>query len=208
MRTAFARRLTLANANAVRNNIAVPHSRHGSLNQEAIVSAARAIADAEGLNSVTLRRVAEALDTGAASIYRHVSGRAELLALVVEDLAVGFPLLRPAETPEQTIRRQWLAIHDHLVRHPWAAQVIASGETTSVSGEQLTKHTVGQFTALGLPNRDAARAYRTLWNLLIGHLLNEHPLGHGQLNASRSDRRADLGWAVQRFVAGCRDACR
>ncbi|MEU0933873.1 MULTISPECIES: TetR/AcrR family transcriptional regulator [unclassified Embleya] len=55
-----------------------------ALSADALVSAALAILDADGLEAVTMRRVAQALDTGAASLYVYVANRDELLALVYD----------------------------------------------------------------------------------------------------------------------------
>ena len=54
------------------------------LSEEAIVDAALAILKSEGLEAVTMRRVAAALDTGAASLYVYVSGREGLLQAMLD----------------------------------------------------------------------------------------------------------------------------
>jgi AcrR family transcriptional regulator len=58
--------------------------RHRVLSQDAIVDAALAIVDAEGLDALTMRTVAAALGTGAASLYAYVDSKEELIELVVE----------------------------------------------------------------------------------------------------------------------------
>src|SRR5687768_9160323 len=56
------------------------HTRAGrsGLTLAAIIKAAIEIADAEGLDAVSMRRVAERLDVGAMSLYTHVPGKGEL----------------------------------------------------------------------------------------------------------------------------------
>ena len=54
------------------------------LSRERIVDAALAIVDAGGLDALSMRSVAQALDTGPASLYAHVADKAELLALLIE----------------------------------------------------------------------------------------------------------------------------
>ena len=58
--------------------------RRRALSREAIVDAALAIVDAEGLDALTMRTVAAALGTGAASLYAYVGSKEDLLELVVE----------------------------------------------------------------------------------------------------------------------------
>jgi AcrR family transcriptional regulator len=92
---------------------------------EQIVARAVAIADAEGLAAVTMRRVAAELRSGTASLYRYVTNRDELLDLMVDAVqGEGDP---PALTGDwrtdltAVARRQRAA----FLRHPWL-----SGELT------------------------------------------------------------------------------
>lgn len=60
------------------------HRRGAALDRDQIVRAAIRIADAEGLEAVTMRRVAQQLDTGAMSLYRHVPDKDTLVAMMIE----------------------------------------------------------------------------------------------------------------------------
>jgi len=109
-----------------------------ALTVDAIVAAAVAIADAAGIEALTMRRVAERLEAAAMSLYTYVPGRAELLDLMVD--------LVYAETPRPPIGRQAVAAadtaqpigegrwrtalesiarenHALYLRHPWLLQV-------------------------------------------------------------------------------------
>lgn len=100
------------------------------LSLDIIVRQAIGIADAEGLDAVTMARVARELGFTTMSLYRHVSGKDDLLGLM-HDAAADFDL--PAEQDEaglgwraalaswtRTIRRFYL-------RHSWALEVPVSG---------------------------------------------------------------------------------
>jgi AcrR family transcriptional regulator len=65
-------------------------ARRGGLSVERIVSAATELADTHGLEAVSMARVAERLGFTAMALYRHVSGKDELLVLM-QDAAVGPP---------------------------------------------------------------------------------------------------------------------
>ena len=90
-----------------------------SLSVEQIADAAVAVADAEGLDAVSMQRVAEGLDVTKMSLYRYVSGKAELVAVMIER-AVGEP-------PDLRRVRGWRARLERWVRlmsdawdvHPW-----------------------------------------------------------------------------------------
>jgi AcrR family transcriptional regulator len=163
-----------------------PAPNRPALSRVAIVITARRIADAEGLTELTLRRVAAELETGQASLYRHIANRAELLALLAEDLADSFPIVGPAPATEplDAVTAQWLAMYDYLAAHPWAAKVIAEGHYLATGARPVVGHGLALLRAAGLDEADAARAYRALWHLVLGHLLNEHPFGaHDHGNA-------------------------
>ena len=94
-----------------------------------IVAAAIDIADREGLNAVSLARVAAALGTATTSLYRHVRSKDDLV-VVMRDAAAAPPPGMPPPDPGRwreslaAIARQ---IHDLYRRHPWVLQVPTSG---------------------------------------------------------------------------------
>jgi len=187
------------------------------LSRAAITATARHIADTEGIGELTLRRVAAELGTGQASLYRHIAHRAELLALVTEDLAVSFPIVEPApaEPPAEAIAAQWLAMYHFMAAHPWAAKVIAEGHHLATGTRSILEHGLTLLRAAGLTEADALHGYRALWHLLLGHLLNEHPFGHdtqhdtappgGAPEPARGPAEpagAEFEWALRRLIAG------
>ncbi|HWM10938.1 MAG TPA: TetR/AcrR family transcriptional regulator [Solirubrobacteraceae bacterium] len=94
--------------------------RRGGLSVERIVAAAIELADADGLEAVSMARVAERLGFTAMALYRHVSGKDELLVLM-QDAAVGAP--PEWEDSLQGWRPQlerWCTdLLDVMNRHPW-----------------------------------------------------------------------------------------
>jgi len=184
----------------------VRHPR--ALSRETITAAARRIADTEGIAELTLRRVATELGTGQASLYRHIADRAELLVLLADDLAADFPTLDTGPAPDRAIVRQWVAMHDYLAAHPWGARLIAEGEHLASGTRHVVEHNIALLERAGLDGEDATRAYRALWHLLLGHLLNDHPLGHGDafLQDGRAEHTAgeetDFTWALRRLLDG------
>ena len=59
-------------------------TRRQVLDRDRIVEVALRIIDEEGIDGLSMRRIAEELDTGPASLYAHVSGKEELLDLVLD----------------------------------------------------------------------------------------------------------------------------
>jgi AcrR family transcriptional regulator len=162
-----------------------------------IVAAAWRIADESGVDGLTLREVAAALDTGQASLYRHIADRRELLALLADEIAVAMPRPDPSLPPAERLPAAWLAMHAYLAAHSWAARVIVDGELLAHDAVMITWSVIAAFEAAGHSRDTATRAYRALFNLMLGHLLNRHPLGHGDLPGE-----ADFEWALRVFLAG------
>ena len=93
-----------------------------------IVDAGVRVADTEGLDAVSMGRVAASLDTAPMSLYRHVSSKEELLRLMV-DAAWGDSPGPPsgAENWRDGLSRWAWAMRAAIGRHPWAARLPISG---------------------------------------------------------------------------------
>ncbi|WP_371402425.1 TetR/AcrR family transcriptional regulator [Kribbella sp. NBC_00662] len=76
------------------------------------------IADAEGLDAVSMQRIAGELPVTKMALYRYVPGKTELVA-VMSDLAMGAPPDRP-ELPWREALHTWtMDLYDGFLRHPW-----------------------------------------------------------------------------------------
>jgi AcrR family transcriptional regulator len=94
------------------------------LGVDRIVAAAVDLADTEGLDALSMRRVAERLGVGTMSLYTHVPGKAELLDAMVDAVHAGTP--RPDDVPGGWRGRLTRIAHDNrdlLLRHPWLLDV-------------------------------------------------------------------------------------
>ena len=101
------------------------------LSRPAIVAAAQAVVERDGVEALTMRRVAEELGASPMALYRHVRGKDELLVLLLDELAAA--LARPdmpAEPRERVLgqRRHRPGAHigggTHLERNAALCQVI------------------------------------------------------------------------------------
>ncbi|NIK59517.1 TetR/AcrR family transcriptional regulator [Kribbella shirazensis] len=87
----------------------------------AIAEAAIAIADAEGLDAVSMQRIAGELPVTKMALYRHVPGKTELVA-VMSDLAMGAPPERPGLPWCEALHTWAMDLYDGFARHPWLLQ--------------------------------------------------------------------------------------
>ena len=90
--------------------------------------AAVAIADSEGLAAASMRRVAAALGTASASLYRYVTNRDELLALMADAVTAELDLggLPTAHGWRHDVLTVAHALRAHYRRHPWMLDVLPS----------------------------------------------------------------------------------
>jgi len=99
-------------------------TRRTALSVEAIVAASIEVLDEAGVAGLSMRRVADQLGTGAASLYAHVSGKDELLELVFDELVGQVPLPEPDPAIWRDQVRQMLRdLRAVLVSHRDAALV-------------------------------------------------------------------------------------
>jgi AcrR family transcriptional regulator len=101
------------------------------LTRERVLRAAVELADARGMEAVTMRNLGHELGVEAMSLYNHVSNKADLLDGVVE-LVVGEVLaavgeIEPPSSPAEwkpVVRRRILAAREVLLRHRWAPALL------------------------------------------------------------------------------------
>jgi AcrR family transcriptional regulator len=89
------------------------------LSKERVLRAALALADAEGIEALSMRRLAKELGVEAMSLYNHVANKDEILDGLIDLVAGEFEL--PSEADWQTaMRRHLVSSRDVLLRHRWA----------------------------------------------------------------------------------------
>ena len=129
------------------------------LSEDVVVDAALAILQSDGLEAVTMRRVAAALDTGPASLYVYVAGREGLLQAMLDRVVATVEL----EVPDPS---RWRAqLHSLLVRvrqalaaHPGIAAMTLADPPTTAAVLRLVENLLGLLLAGGLSSQDAAWA--------------------------------------------------
>jgi AcrR family transcriptional regulator len=90
------------------------------LNRERVLRAAIALADEDGIEALSMRRLARTLGVEAMSLYNHVANKDEILDGIVELVAGEMDLA--ADEPDWRIatRRRAISAHEVFLRHPWA----------------------------------------------------------------------------------------
>ena len=140
------------------------------LSVDRIVDAAIRIADEEGLDSVSMRRVATDLGTGAMSLYRYVPGKAELLDLMLD--RVRFP-----DSPNdgagngswraalESAAREALAVHR---RHPWLLRVNQSRPLLGPRALATLEHLLARIRPMGLTDPELVSTVVMIDGYVVG----------------------------------------
>jgi AcrR family transcriptional regulator len=138
------------------------------LTSEAIVETALALAEADGLAALSMRRLATALDAAPMSLYRHVANKDELLALMAEYGLSSLPAPDPDGAWEDELTRFFTDFYDLLRERPVVAQVMVIRPVTSpqltLRGEQI----LALLAAAGVDDADAVAALLTLTWFVLG----------------------------------------
>ncbi len=100
--------------------MATSTNRRAPLSRERVLRAAIALADESGIESLSMRKLADELGVKAMSLYNHVANKDDLLDGIV-DAAWG-EIVLPTGEPDWKIAIREIAIsaHETLLRHPWA----------------------------------------------------------------------------------------
>jgi len=148
-----------------------------------VVAAARSVVERDGIDALTMRRVAQELHSSPMAIYRHVRDKDQLLVLLLDRLAAELPKPRLPREPRARLQRACRAMRDGLAQHPWVVDVLAEGDLIAPSILWLMEEIVAAFVACGLTHRQAADGYRAVWQFTVGELIVRRGL----------DRTAALG---------------
>jgi AcrR family transcriptional regulator len=143
------------------------------LTRERVLRAAITIVDKSGLESLSMRKVGEAVGVEAMSLYRHVTNRDDILDGIV-DLVVS-EIEVPGKGAEWKIamRQRAISAHHVLLRHPWAAALIESRANITAARLRYADTILGIMRQAGFSIAIAYRAFLALDSYIYGFTLQE-----------------------------------
>src|SRR5262245_31403847 len=147
---------------------------HRGLTRRVIVDRALELGDAEGLEAVSLRRLATELGVTPMALYRHVKDKQDLVNAMYEAIVEDFDLksdLRPGMKWTTQLRRSLMniiALHDRPVALPLAIAYSGSG---SPAIWRLYEDGLGILLRAGFTRREAVRVNRVLAITVAGYLM-------------------------------------
>jgi AcrR family transcriptional regulator len=133
---------------------------------ERVLRAALALADAEGIEGLTMRQLGRRLGVEAMSLYKHVPNKDAVIDGIV-DLVVGEIALPSAgDAWQAAMRRRGISAHEVLMRHPWACRPLISRVNVGPAMVRYTDSTLGVLREAGFSVELADRA----WNAMDSHI--------------------------------------
>ena len=147
------------------------------LSRDRVLAAAVALADREGVEALSVRRLAEVLGVHPTSLYNHVASKEALLDGVV-DLLLSELDPTPADTWQQWVRGVAVALRGSARAHPGAFMVLTRRPSVSPAALALAEGGLAAFRRAGVPVQLAVPAVHGVSLALLGLAINEcHPLG-------------------------------
>ena len=152
------------------------HSRRRApLTRERVLEAAVTLADDQGLEALSMRRLGAELDVEAMSLYNHVSDKDDLLDGIVELVVADFESPSPlkGEDWRAALRRCAMRAHTALLAHPWSAALAESRPQNGPVRLGYYDTLLGTLRAAGFSDTAAYRANLYLDSYLYGFTLQE-----------------------------------
>ena len=148
-------------------------ARRAPLSRERVLRAAIALADASGIESLTMRKLGQELGVEAMSLYNHVANKDDILDGIT-DLVLGDIEVPPTGTEWRTaMRRRAVSAHEVLLAHPWAAMQIMSHFNIGPGMTRYLDATLGRLREGGFSIEGALDAWHTLDSHIYGFTLQE-----------------------------------
>ena len=164
-----------------------PVASEPGLSKQRLVDEAVRLADRDGVDRLSMRRLAGTLGAGAMSLYHYVASKDELLDAMIDTVFAEIEL-PPLEADWQTaMRRQAVSARQVLARHPWAIGLM---ESRTTPGPANLRHREAVTACLRRAGFSVQAATHTNW------LLNSHVYGYAlqetTLPFNTADELADM----------------
>jgi AcrR family transcriptional regulator len=155
-----------------------PGSRQARFTREQIAEAALAVADAEGLDAVSMRRVAAELGSGTMTLYHYIRTKDELIALM-DNAIMGELLIPDGEMPDDW--REALTLiarrsRDAFERHPWSLGAMGDAQI-GPNGMRHVEQSVQAVAALDLDFEETFEIVGLVDEYVFGHAMRRHRPG-------------------------------
>jgi AcrR family transcriptional regulator len=159
--------------------------RWGSLSREAVVEGALEIVDTEGLEALSMPRLARHLGTGVMTLYGHITNKADLVDALAERVLADLETVegRPDDW-DHALAEHMRRLRQVVLRHPSLGAVLAARGVATPSVFRDLEAGLGLLRSAGFEPRIAVHIYYALLTYTLGFLAWEIPRVHRQSDAT------------------------
>jgi AcrR family transcriptional regulator len=142
--------------------------RPNTLTRERVLAAAVALADREGIEAVSMRKLGQEVGVEAMSLYTHVRGKDDLLGGMVEAVVAEIAVAPTGPDWKASLRRTVLGARAVIVRHPWAPRTIETRATPGPATLRYLDGVMGILRGGGLSVGHTHHALHVMGSRLLG----------------------------------------
>lgn len=146
------------------------------LNRERVLRTAIQLADAGGIERLTMRKLGEDLGVEAMSLYNHVSNKEDLLNGMIDAVFGEIELPSHSDDWKTAMRKRSVSLRDMLSRHPWANGLMDSGTNPGPATLRHHNRVLGTFRNGGFSLAMTAHAFAALDSFVYGFAKQEKGL--------------------------------
>ena len=150
--------------------------RPARLSRDQVLNAALEIADADGIEAVTMQRVAHAIGAEPMSLYRHVANKDDLLDGLVDLVYAEIAVPSPDEPWRAASRRRATSAREVLRRHSWAIVLMESRARPGPANLAHHDAVLANLFAAGFSPGQATRVYNLIDSYIYGFAIQEKTL--------------------------------
>jgi AcrR family transcriptional regulator len=171
--------------------------RRAPLSRERVLRAALDLADAVGIESMSMRKLGEELGVEAMSLYNHVANKDDILDGIVDLVFSEIALPSGRGDWKPSMRKRAISAHEALLRHPWAPSLMQSRTKPGPATLRHHDSVLGRLRTAGFTLVMAAHAVSVIDGYVYGFALQ-------QINIPLQSREqvAEVGQDILRQMAG------
>ena len=144
-----------------------------ALTRERVLRAAISLADRDGIESLSMRKLGQKLGVEAMSLYNHVRNKEDMLDGMVDVVFSKIDLPASGVDWRTGMRKRALSARQVLLRHPWAIGLMESRSTPGPATLRHHDSVLGSLRRAGFSIETAAHAYSVLDGYIYGFTLTE-----------------------------------
>jgi AcrR family transcriptional regulator len=143
------------------------------LSRERVLQMALCIADQDGIEALSMRKIAQELGVKAMSLYNHVANKDDILDGIVDMVVAEIELPDLKIDWKTAMRRRAISAHVVLLRHPWVAIAMMSRVNVGSAMLRYIDATLGCLREAGFSFETADHAWNAIDNHVYGFTLQE-----------------------------------